>query len=114
MFDFEKLTVYKKSKVFNKKVNYLLTENTFNRTVNDQLRRASFSVMLNIAEGSGRRTNKAKRNFFVISRGSAFECVAIFDFLRDMNQLPEDEYSSFYRDLEELSKLLFSMIRNLS
>ncbi|WP_027418609.1 four helix bundle protein [Crocinitomix catalasitica] len=56
MFDFEKLTVYAKAKDFNKKVNNFLKSNNLDRTSNDQLRRASFIVMLNIAEGSGRFT----------------------------------------------------------
>lgn len=114
MFDFEKLIVYKKSRDYNKKVNQFLENTELNRTIIDQLGRASFSIMLNIAEGTGRYTNKDKRNFYVISRGSAFECVAVFDFLRDIGKLSEDEYVTFYNDLEELSKMLFSMIRNLS
>lgn len=38
-----------------------------------QLRRAANSVSANIAEGFGRNTNKDKSNFYIISRGSAFE-----------------------------------------
>ena len=76
MFDFEKLIVYTKAKRFNKKVNDFLNSSKLDRTTNDQLRRASFSIMLNIAEGSGRYSKADKRNFYVISRGSAFECVA--------------------------------------
>ena len=78
MFDFEKLSVYQKSKVFNKNVAVFLSNTKTDRTTNDQLRRASFSIMLNIAEGTGRFTKPDKRNFYVIARGSAFECVAIF------------------------------------
>ncbi len=67
MFDFEKLTVYLKAKEYNKKVNQFLSEISLDRTTNDQLRRASFSIMLNIAEGTGRFTKPDKRNFYVIS-----------------------------------------------
>jgi four helix bundle protein len=52
-------------------------------TTRNQLRRAVFSVMLNIAEGSSRFSNADRRNFYFIARGSVFECVAIFDFMKE-------------------------------
>ena len=84
------------------------------RTTRDQLRRASFSVMLNIAEGSGRFSKADKRNFYVISRGSVFECVAIFDYLQEIDLINEQQFKSFYIDLDELSRMLFAMIKNLT
>ena len=113
MFDFEKLIVYQKSKDFNTKVNRFLINNKFERTVNDQLRRAAFSIMLNIAEGAGRFTKPDKKNFYIISRGSAFECVAIFDYLKDLNKISLEEFNLFYQQLEEISKMLFAMIKKL-
>ena len=114
MFDFEKLTVYQKAKGYNKEINVFIGQNKLNPTIKDQLRRASYSIMLNIAEGSGRFTKPDKRNFYVMARGSVFECVAIFDLLKETEGLPEQEHSVFYESLEELSKMLFSLIRGLS
>jgi four helix bundle protein len=113
MFDFEKLTVYQKSKQFNLMVNTFLLNNKLDRNTHDQLKRAAFSIMLNIAEGAGRFTKPDKKNFYIISRGSAFECAAIFDYLRDLNKISEDEFKQFYQDMEEISKMLFVMIRKL-
>ena len=69
MFEFERLSVYEKAKKLNKSVTLFLENSLFDTITKSQLRRASFSVMLNIAEGSGRSTNRDKRNFLVISRG---------------------------------------------
>ena len=88
-------------------------ENSFGRTVNDQLHRASFSVMLNIAEGSSRFSNKDRRHFMVISRGSVFECVAILEYLKETDQLTENQFQLYFNRLEEISKMLFGLIRKL-
>jgi hypothetical protein len=54
MFDFQKLEVYKKAKELNRDILVLLSENKFDRHINDQLKRATFSILLNFAEGSSR------------------------------------------------------------
>lgn len=113
MFDFENLEVYKKAKRINKSVAYYLANNSIDRVTHDQLRRAAFSVMLNIAEGSGRYTRRDKRNFFVIARGSVFECVAIFDYVMESGLISSEVFQSYYQRLEELSKMLFSLIKGL-
>lgn len=51
MFDFEKLEVYIKAKKFNQSVTKFLDVTKIDKVTHDQLRRASFSIMLNIAEG---------------------------------------------------------------
>jgi four helix bundle protein len=69
--------------------------------------------MLNIADSSGRFTKPDKRNFFVIARGSVFECVAIFDFLLDEKVITIAQYKEFYNQAEELSKMLYGLIKSL-
>jgi len=54
----------------------------------DQLRRASASCVLTIAEGVGRTTRKDQAHFFSIARGSALECVAILDLLEPLTADP--------------------------
>ena len=114
MFDFEKLTVYSKAKEFNIRINRFLLTTKLDKTTNDQLRRASFSILLNIAEGTGRFTKPDRKNFFIIARGSTFECVAILDYLKDIQAISQTQFDEFYQELDELSRMLFAMIKNLS
>jgi hypothetical protein len=50
MFDFDKLDVYVKAKKFNGSVSNFLKANKADNTTKDQLRRALFSIVLNIAK----------------------------------------------------------------
>jgi four helix bundle protein len=50
-----------------------------NAVLADQLRRASLSIPLNIAEGAGKVTEADKARFYAIARGSAMESAAILD-----------------------------------
>ena len=82
-FEFQNLTVYQKAKLFHRQSIQLVEKHQIKNYSKDQLKRASFSIALNIAEGSGRFSKADRKNFFVISRSSVFECVAILDIFRD-------------------------------
>jgi four helix bundle protein len=113
MFDFEKLTVYQKAKSFNAGIREFIKATRLDNTTNDQLRRAAFSVVLNLAEGSGRFSKPDRRNFYIIARSSIFECIAILDVLKDEGMVEESIFNCYYNQGEELSKILFMMIANL-
>jgi four helix bundle protein len=113
MFDFCKLDVYQKAKIFCILMHKLISTGKFDRTTNDQLRRASFSIMLNIAEGSSRFSNKDRKIFMVIARGSAFECAAIIEYLYKVSEIDRDACINYSSRLEEISKMLFGLIKGL-
>jgi four helix bundle protein len=69
--------------------------------------------MLNIAEGSSRFSNKDRKNFMVVARGSAFECAAIIEYLYDVSEIDKDSFENYLISLEEVSKMLFGLIRGL-
>jgi four helix bundle protein len=69
--------------------------------------------MLNIAEGSSRFSNKDRKNFMVVARGSTFECAAILEYLYDVSEIDKDSYVNFLNSLEEISKMLYGLIRGL-
>lgn len=114
LFDFEKLAVYQRSKAFHLDVARWLAHNPgVDLTTRDQLRRSSLSIALNIAEGSGRFSPKDRRNFIVIARSSVFEVAAILDILRDSTKVEQKEFEKFYCEADELSRILFAMIKRL-
>ena len=65
MSDFRSLKVYQDARSFNREVFLLLKDPAFDRNIRDQLSRASTSIVLNIAEGSGRFTMKDKKIFLL-------------------------------------------------
>ena len=58
-----------------------------NGALSDQLRRASLSIPLNIAEGSGKPGQDAAR-FHAIARGSTMESAAIIDAMETLGFVP--------------------------
>jgi four helix bundle protein len=113
LFDFCKLDVYQKAKGFCLMISKTLLCGKYERIVSDQLRRASLSIMLNIAESSSRFSSKDRKNFMVIARGSAFECAAILEYMFETAGITEEKFKSGTEDLEEISKMLYGLIRKL-
>lgn len=113
MFDFEKLIAYQKARDLNKNFQHLLINKKLHPFIRDQLYRASVSMVINIAEGTGKLSKNDRKNFYVISRGSAFECASLLDVFFDENVIDEMQLSKFKSNLEEISRLLSGLINNL-
>ena len=80
MLDHEKLDVYQCSIEFLALCyNLLQSLPRGSSQIADQLKRASLSIPLNIAEGSGKTTAADKCRYYAIARGSAMECGAVLD-----------------------------------
>ena len=114
MFPYEQLEVYRKAFHVNQKVYHFLRENkNIAAYAKNQLGRASLSIMLNIAEGSAKFTSRDRKNFFVTARGSVFECSSLINFLYSVGELASDFRKDIYNAFDEISKILFTMIKNL-
>ena len=76
-----------------------------------QIKRASLSVPLNIAEGYGKQSSKAEFNRFLsMAKGSCSEVHVLLDFLKDLGYL-EDEHCEKYKErYVEVEKMLYSLI----
>lgn len=83
MLDFERLDVYQCALRF-AALSFQILENMprGHGELTDQLKRATISIPLNIAEGAGKPTDGDRARYHAIARGSAMECAAIVDLLR--------------------------------
>jgi four helix bundle protein len=114
MFDFEKLEVYQVVKSQNLKVlTFISKSNLIDIYVKDQWKRASLSIMLNLAEGTGRMSVQDKKHFYTTARGSVFECAAILDIVHEMEQIDNEFYQDIYNGYEQASKMLLAMYRSM-
>jgi len=114
MFDFEKLDVYQKVNNLNVKLLKELKENhSIDSFLKDQWKRASTSILLNLAEGTGRKTKADKAHFYVMARGSVFECISILNLLKELEDITPSIHEYFYQEYEEASKMLTALKKSL-
>ena len=78
----------------------------YQRDLGSQITRAGFSVILNIAEGSGKTSSKDFSHFLSISRGSLFEVLAALDILVDNKLLSRERFEVFYPQINDIAKQL--------
>ena len=72
----------------------------------DQLKRASYSIMLNISEGFERDSNKEFSYFLNIAKGSAGEVRSILYIVEDNKYLNSSELSQLRYEIETISTQL--------
>jgi len=112
-FMFEKLEVHQRAVDLAEKVSEL-TENfpaKGNSHLMDQIRRASVSISLNIAEGNGRWHLKDRKNFFWIARGSVFACVPLLELCKRKHLITAESHTGLKAELEVLSKMLTALTK---
>jgi four helix bundle protein len=80
----------------------------------DQLRRAAYSVVLNIAEGSSRRGSREYRKFLDTARGSLAEVETALGLAHQLGYLEPAEYGRLEALATETSKTLFGLLRKIS
>lgn len=88
-FDHEKLRAYQEAVTFCGWAGEVLESVQGTLAVKNQLDRASTSVVLNLAEGNGKRSHLDRCRFLDIARGSAVECAACLDVLVVRGRLTE-------------------------
>jgi four helix bundle protein len=78
-----------------------------------QIRRCAVSVPTNIAEGSGRSTDKDFAHFLNISLGSAYELETLLILSFDIQLIPESVLEKLSNKISEIQKMTFGLIKTL-
>ena len=109
---FRNLNVYTQSKELVKQIYSLLKkfpkEEQF--ALCDQLRRAVISIPSNIAEGSGRNSQKDQAHFYNIAYGSLMEVFSQLDIACDLGYISQEEFNQLESLINEEAKMLSGLI----
>jgi four helix bundle protein len=82
-------------------------------SLRDQLRRASVSILANIAEGFEREGNKELRQFLAMAKGSAGEVKALLYVALDAGLASSEQFQRISALTDEASRLLAGFLRYL-
>jgi four helix bundle protein len=110
--EFEDLNVYQRARELTNRIYELTRDGTFARDFGlvDQIRRASVSIMSNIAEGFERGTNAEFVQFLYFAKGSSGEVRAQLSIAFDQKYISTDDYE----DLTDRCRRISGMLSNLS
>lgn len=111
--NFEDLAVYQKARALVKEVYQITRTGSFahDEGLCDQIRRASISIVSNIAEGYERGSNTELIQFLYIAKGSCGEVRAQLMIACDLGYLPCQKYDVLSGEARRISAMLSNLIR---
>ncbi|MFN6962895.1 MAG: four helix bundle protein [Pyrinomonadaceae bacterium] len=112
---FEEIEAWQKARAVTVRIYAATNDGGFVRDfgLRDQIRRASVSIMANIAEGHGRKSNTEFANFLNLARGSAAEVQSHLHLARELGYISESEFTELYGLLTEISRMTLSLAQYL-
>ena len=105
---FEDLIAWQKARQLVKEIYQLTAERAFNRDfgLRDQLRRASVSIMSNIAEGFDRGGRAEFHQFLVIAKASCAEVRSQLYVAKDAGYITKDTFPKLMDNVNEVTRLV--------
>lgn len=112
---FEDIQAWQKARILSKKIYLASGSGAFGKDfdLRSQIRRSAVSIMANIAEGQGRRTDKDFANFLNMSLGSIAETKSHVYLALDLGYIAQDEFKDSYEGLDEIGKMVFALNSHL-
>ena len=114
-FRFQNFPVYNDIRKFIKDIFSITSKfpTKYQYDLGSQIRRATISILLNLAEGSGRDSDKDFNRFILIGLGSIYEVVAGLDIALDNELISKEEYQKLYEKAESIKKQLGGLSKTL-
>ena len=114
-FRFRKFEVYKDAKKFRRFVQELIKKFPASEKFGlvDQINRACRSILLNIAEGSAKKSDKDFARYLEMSIASVSEVVAGFDLAHDDQIITSEDFERVEMDAGNIAKQLGGFIKSL-
>ncbi|MCG3165874.1 MAG: hypothetical protein POELPBGB_01649 [Bacteroidia bacterium] len=105
---FEDIQAWQKARELTRAIYKVSSENSFSKDfgLRDQIRRASVSVLSNIAEGFERNGSKEFIHFLSIAKGSAGEVRAQLYVAFDLEYISKTEFDDLSRLATDTSKMI--------
>jgi four helix bundle protein len=111
-YQYEKADVYRRAVDFAERIYKFADELPKAQWVlADQFKRAAMSISLIIAEGNYRWHPKEREDFFLITRGSAFDCVPLLELCRRRKLIDETKCMKLKGELDILARMLTRLVR---
>lgn len=112
---FTDLEVSTKARILIKEIYLLTGKGEFRKDfgLREQIRRASVSILSNIAEGKARGSVKDFAKFLYIARGSCTEVQAQLIVALDMGYITEDKWEAMNDECVHIEKMLSSLIKSI-
>jgi four helix bundle protein len=112
---FEDIQAWQKARRVTKLVYEMTAVGGFARDfgLRDQIQRASVSIMANIAEGFGRRSDKEFANFLNIAHGSVSEVQSHLYVALDLGYVEQNAFAKLYDLLGEISRMTLVLAQHL-
>lgn len=112
---FEDIEAWKHSRAVAKLIYEITSRESFSKdfALVNQMRRASISVVSNIAEGFERNGDKEFVQFLLIAKGSCGEVRAQLYIALDQNYLDQNTFGAINSKLTETSRMISGLIKYL-
>lgn len=112
---FEDIQAWQKARTVSILIYRLCGTDNFSRDfeLRGQIRRSAISIMANIADGQGRRTDKDFANFLNIALGSVAETKSHMYLALDLGYVDQTSFNEIYEKLDEVGRMIFGLIEHL-
>ena len=112
---FEDIQAWQKARILSKEIYQVSRDGYFSKDfeLKGQIRRSAVSIMANIAEGQGRRTDRDFAHFLNISLGSIAETKSHLYLSLDPGYLDKSTFDDLYQKLDEIGRMVFALSTHL-